>query len=239
MTLRRHFGSGAPRCLSHAHWRMSNGGSQRLVRRKPSCSPIGWCRLSQRPMVIEAQPVFDERGMCRLKPGRQYLRVDCSQVFARTGAQGAGKANQIVSRTRRVERPRRCRSVGGPCGRRSPDNLEFRLFRSAAGEPASDRADLTVFEWLAPILLGGLTLCQARPGRCCQGWCRCERECQRQDRQNCQEGSHCCPQSLRQSALSAPAASVRGAQKYSRGSPPELPFGKHIWLRKVPGSSGW
>jgi hypothetical protein len=166
-----------------------------------------WRQSSQRPSVIEAQPVFNERGMCRFKPGRQHLRVDCPQVFAGASAQGAGEANQIVSRSRRAARPRRRRRVSGLGGRRLPDDLEFRLFRSAAGKPASDRADLPEFQGLSPILFGGLTLCQACAARCRRGWCDqgwCRR--QRQEHHNCQEGSHRYPQPIRQSVLFCPGS---------------------------------
>ena len=141
------------------------------------------------------------------EPGGQYLRVDCAQVLARTSAQGASEADQIVSRNWRAARPRCRRSVGSLWGRRPLDNLELRLFRSAAGKPASDRAHLTVFQWLPMVLFGGLILCQACAARGCQRWghqCWCRH--QRQERQTCQEGSHRYPQPLRQSAHSARAA---------------------------------
>jgi hypothetical protein len=166
------------------------------------------CQLPQRPSVIEAQPVFNERGMRGFEPGRQYLRVDGPQVLARTRAQRASEADQVVSRWRRATRPRCRRSVGSLWGRRLPDNLEFRLFRSAAGKPASGRTHLTVFQWLPPILFGCLTLCQACAARCGLGWCHQGwRRHQRQERQTCQEGSHRYPHNpIRQTALSARAA---------------------------------
>jgi hypothetical protein len=138
------------------------------------------------------------------EPAGQYLRVDCPQVLARTSAQGAGEADEIISRCWRAARPRCRRSVGGLWGRRPPDNLEFRLFRSAAGKPASDRTHLTVFQWLPPILFGCLALCQACAARCGLGWCHEGwRRHQRQERQTCQEGSHRYPHNpIRQSALS-------------------------------------
>jgi hypothetical protein len=179
------------------------------------------------------------------EPAGQYLRVDCPQVLARTSAQSAGEADEIISRCWRAARPRcrrqvlartsaqgaseadqvvgrrwraarprcrrsaRCRrSVGGLWGRRPPDNLEFRLFRSAAGKPASDRTHLTVFQWLPPILFGCLALGQACAARCGLGWCHQGwRRHQRQERQTCQEGSHRYPHNpIRQSAFSARAA---------------------------------
>ena len=183
----------------------------------------------QRPSVIEAQPVFNERGMRGFEPAGQYLRVDCLQIFARTSAQSASEADQIVSRCWRAVRLRCRRSVGGLWGRRPPDNLEFRLFRSAAGKPASDRTHLTVFQWLPPILFGCLTLCQACAARCGLGWCHQGwRRHQRQERQTCQEGSHRYPHNpIRQSARSARAAKriYRLVPSRNRATAPVNSFG--------------
>jgi len=122
-----------------------------------------------------------------------------------------GPAHKVPARPIRssaaIGGPRCRRSVGSLWGRRPLDNLELRLFRSAAGKPASDRAHLTVFQWLPMVLFGGLILCQACAARGCQRWghqCWCRH--QRQERQTCQEGSHRYPQPLRQSAHSARAA---------------------------------
>jgi hypothetical protein len=141
-----------------------------LAQSKGSSFTDAGCQSPQRPSIIEAQPVFNERGMRGFEPACQYLRVDCPQVFARTSAQGAGEADQIVRRSWHAARPRCRRSVGILWGRRPLDNLEFRFLRSAAGKPASDRTHLTVFQCLPAILFGGLTLCQACAARCRQGW---------------------------------------------------------------------
>jgi len=104
---------------------MSNSGLWRLMQSR-QLAHRRWYQLSQCPSVIEAQPIFNERGVRRFEPDRQHLWVDRPQVFARTGTQGAGEANEIVSRSRRARRPRRSRSIGSLWGRRCPpDNLEF------------------------------------------------------------------------------------------------------------------
>ena len=157
------------------------------------------------------------------EPAGQYLRVDCPQVLARTSAQSASEADQIVSRCWRAVRLRCRRSVGGLWGRRPPDNLEFRLFRSAAGKPASDRAHLTVFQWLPPILFGCLTLCQACAARCGLGWCHQGwRRHQRQERQTCQEGSHRYPTTPYDNQLFLPGRHCGFTARSRRGTVPPL-----------------
>jgi hypothetical protein len=169
-------------------------------------SPLEILRQSsQRPAVVEAQPVFDERGMRCLESGGQHLRVDCPQVLARTGAQRTGKANQIIRRSWCAARTLCCRSVGCLWGRCALDDPELRFCRSVAGKPAPKRADLTVFQWLPPVLFGGFSLCQAcaawrRRGWCHQSW----RQDQRQEHENCQEGSHCYPTTLTATASFCP-----------------------------------
>jgi hypothetical protein len=144
MTFWRHFCSGTPRRKA-PYWNASN--ELRPVQSKATTpfTQRRWCQLPQRPPIIETQPVFDERGMCRFKSGCQHLLIDCPQIFARTITQGAGEADQIVSRSRRAARLlcSGCLSIlWGGC---RPGDLEFRLWRSGAGKPASDRTHLPVF----------------------------------------------------------------------------------------------